>query len=69
MVAKLHNLFCMANAAVRAIVLRVKRDGLSHADIAAELDISVKTVENLLASAKKRLRGQSKDILYCLAFF
>lgn len=47
----------------------VKRDGMSYAETAAELGISVKTVEHELAAAMKRLRGQRDDILFCLTFF
>ena len=53
----------------REVLLMVKRDGMSYAETAAELGISVKTVEHELAEAMKRLRGQRDDILFCLTFF
>lgn len=40
----------------RQIFLMSKRDGLSHAEIAEELDISTKTVENQITRAFKSLR-------------
>lgn len=45
----------------RTILLMAKRDGMRQAEIAEELGISVKTVENQLAKAMSRLRGQ-KDL-------
>lgn len=47
----------------------IKRDGMTYAETAAELNISIKTVEHELAEAMQRLRGQREDILYCLTFF
>ncbi len=41
----------------RQVFLLSKRDGLSHAEIAEELDISVKTVENQITKAFKSLRS------------
>lgn len=41
----------------RKVFLLSKRDGLSHAEIAEELDISVKTVENQITKAFKSLRS------------
>lgn len=41
----------------REVFLLSKRDGLSNADIAAELGISVKTVENQMTKALSRMRG------------
>lgn len=41
----------------REIFLMSKRDGMSYHDIALELDISEKTVENQIAKALKKLRG------------
>lgn len=40
----------------REIFLACKRDGLSYAEIAAEMDISVKTVEAQMSKALGRLR-------------
>lgn len=45
----------------RTILLMAKRDGMRQADIAEELGISIKTVENQLAKAMSKLRGQ-KDL-------
>ena len=44
----------------REVFLMAKRDGMSHAEIADELGISVKTVENQITKAYTRLRGDSK---------
>lgn len=41
----------------RQVFLMSKRDGLSHAEIAEELGISVKTVENQITKAFKSLRS------------
>ncbi len=48
-------------ARCRQIFLMSKRDGLSHADIAAELKISTKTVENQITKAFKLLRNDLKS--------
>ena len=53
----------------REIFLLSRRDNLSNKEIALKLGISIKTVEHELAEAMQRLRGQRKDILYCLTFF
>lgn len=53
----------------REVLLMIKRDGMTYAETAAELGISIKTVEHELAEAMQRLRGQREDILYCLTFF
>ena len=53
----------------RKVLLMIKRDGMTYAETAAELNISFKTVEHELAEAMQRLRGQREDILYCLTFF
>lgn len=49
----------------RMVFLLSKRDGLSNADIAAEMSISVKTVENQMTRAYRSLRAayglKSKD--------
>ena len=42
----------------RRVFLLSKRDGLSHAEIADEMGISVKTVENQITKAYSRLRGE-----------
>jgi|SRR5690606_41913691 len=42
---------------------------LSHKEIAAELNISVKTVENQIGIALKRLKILLKDYIYLLVFF
>lgn len=41
----------------REIFLMSKRDGLTYAEIAAELGLSVKTVENQISKALKNLRS------------
>lgn len=41
----------------REIFLLSKRDGLTHAQIAEKLNISVKTIENQITKANKALRG------------
>lgn len=41
----------------REVFLLSKRDGMSHAEIASELGISVKTVENQMTKAFTRLRS------------
>jgi RNA polymerase sigma-70 factor (ECF subfamily) len=41
----------------RAVFLLSKRDGLSHSEIAEQLGISTKTVENQITKANKALRG------------
>ena len=41
----------------REVFLMSKRDGLSNVEIAAELGISVKTVENQMTKAFARLRS------------
>ena len=44
----------------RRAFLMSKRDGMSHAEIAAEMGVTVKTVENQIAKAFSRLRGDSR---------
>lgn len=44
----------------RDIFLMSKRDGMSNAEIANELGISIKTVENQMTKAFARLRGELK---------
>lgn len=51
----------------RRILLMAKRDDMTHAEIAEELGLSVKTVENQLAKAMSRLRGHTD--LRILSFF
>lgn len=43
-------------ARCREVFLLAKRDGLSHAEIAGEMGISVKTVENQMTKALRQLR-------------
>lgn len=55
----------------RQVFLLSKRDGLSNAEIAEELDISVKTVENQITKAFKSLRGNlqpSRGTVFFLPF-
>lgn len=51
----------------REVLIMSKRDGMKNQEIAEELGISVKTVENQLAKAMKRLRGYND--LWVLMFF
>ena len=44
-------------ARCREIFLMSKRDGITYAEIADELGVSVKTVENQISEAYERLRG------------
>lgn len=55
----------------RQVFLLAKRDGLSHAAIAEELDLSIKTVENQISKALKTLRDvlePSKGKIFFLPF-
>ncbi len=55
----------------RKIFLMSKRDGLSNAEIADELDISIKTVENQISKAYKSLRDKfepTKGKIFFLPF-
>ncbi len=55
----------------RQVFLMAKRDGFSHAEIAEELNISVKTVENQISKALKTLRDvlqPSKGKVFFLPF-
>ncbi len=45
----------------RLVFIRSKMDGMSYKEIAEELDISVKTVENQMSRAFKLLREKLKD--------
>lgn len=45
----------------REIFLMSKRDGMKYSEIAAELGISVKTVEHQISKALRRLRDASSD--------
>ncbi|RRC99474.1 RNA polymerase sigma factor [Prevotella sp. OH937_COT-195] len=53
----------------REVLLPSKRDGLRYRDIACELDISVKTVENLISRALHTLRGKADNFIYFLFCF
>lgn len=46
----------------RRVFLLSKRDGLKYQEIAARLNISVKTVENQIGKALKALRGMGRQI-------
>ncbi len=55
----------------RQVFLMSKRDGLSNAEIAEELDISIKTVENQITKAFKLLRDKlepNKGKIFFLPF-
>lgn len=54
-------------ARCREIFLMCKRDGMSYAEIAQELDISVKTVDNQISRALRVLRG-SDDLKHLKNF-
>lgn len=54
-------------ARCREIFLMCKRDGMSYAEIAQELDISVKTVDNQISKALRVLRG-SDDLKHLKNF-
>lgn len=47
----------------REVFLLSKRDGLRHSEIADELGISVKTVENQISKAMKKLNAEKKNIM------
>lgn len=57
----------------REVFLLSKRDGLSNAQIAEKMAISVKTVENQMTKAYSALRQDLKrslpDVLYMFSFF
>lgn len=46
----------------REVLLMSKRDGMKHEDIAAQLGISIKTVESHLYKAYKNLRNKAREI-------
>lgn len=48
----------------RNVFLLSKRDGMKNREIAAELGISIKTVEAQITKAYQRLRGKAKEIYY-----
>lgn len=48
----------------REVFLAAKRDGLTYLEIAAELDISVKTVENQMSKALSSLRDALRPYAY-----
>ncbi|MDE7408246.1 MAG: sigma-70 family RNA polymerase sigma factor [Muribaculaceae bacterium] len=47
----------------RQVLLLSKRDGLSNAEIAAEMGVAVKTVENQMTKALRVLRGH-RDVFF-----
>lgn len=53
----------------REIFLMSRRDSLTYAEIADELGLSVKTVENQLAKATASLRGNTRINDFILTFF
>lgn len=53
----------------REIFLMSKRDGMSYHDIALELDISEKTVENQISKALNKLRGNGSLSGYSYIWF
>ena len=52
----------------REIFVKSRIEGKKHAEIAAELNISTKTVENQMTIAYKKLRSSLKDYLPLLLF-
>lgn len=46
-----------------------KRDGLSYAEIAQELQLSIKTVEAQITKAYKKLREKAQKIYHLLLSF
>ena len=52
----------------REIFLMSRRDGLTYAEIADELGLSVKTVENQIAKATASLRGNTRINYFVLTF-
>jgi RNA polymerase sigma-70 factor (ECF subfamily) len=53
----------------RKVFVMSRYDGLTYAEIAAKLGISVKTVENQMGSALKTLRTELADYLPWLVLF
>lgn len=52
----------------REIFIKSKIEGKKQKDIAAELNISLKTVENQMAIAYKKIKSELKDYLPLLIF-
>ena len=52
----------------REIFIKSKIEGKRQKDIATELNISLKTVENQMAIAYKKIKGELKDYLPLLLF-
>ncbi|MDE6381021.1 MAG: RNA polymerase sigma-70 factor [Muribaculaceae bacterium] len=52
----------------REIFLMSRRDGMTYAEIAEELGLSIKTVENQIAKATASLRGNPHISSFILAF-
>lgn len=50
----------------KQVFLMSKRDEMTYAEIAEELNLSVKTIEAQITKAYKVLRGKAKDIYYFL---
>ena len=54
---------------VREIFIKSKIEGKKQKDIAVEMNISLKTVENQMNIAYKKLKSELKDYLPLLLFF
>ena len=52
----------------RQIFLMSKRYGMTYREIAAELNLSERTVEHQVSKALKRLKAHRQDLLFVLAF-
>ena len=56
-------------SAFRVIFIKSKIEGKKQKDIAVEMNISLKTVENQMNIAYKKLKSELKDYLPLLLFF